>query len=58
MPVLYTRKEIAALLKVSIPTIIRWENQGKLPVLHIGENAVRYTQETVNAFLAGAAKCS
>jgi excisionase family DNA binding protein len=51
MPNLLTRKQVAQILQVSPLTVYRWERLGKLPVLHIGENAVRYTQETVSAFL-------
>ncbi len=56
MPTLLTRKEVAELLKVSPLTVIRWQKAGKLPVLHIGPNAVRYTKESVDTFLE-ASKC-
>ncbi len=36
-----TRRELISRLKVTEPTIIRWERKGKIPCLRIG-NSVRY----------------
>ena len=46
---LYTRKTLSLKLKVSTPTIIRWELKG-LPVIRIG-GIVRYDLEKVMFWL-------
>jgi predicted site-specific integrase-resolvase len=48
-PVLLTRKEAAARLRVSIATIKRWEAAGLLDARHIGPATVRVTEASVLA---------
>ncbi len=48
-----TRKEAAALLKVSLPTIHRFIRAGLLTRVKIGQRLVRITPESVENLLAG-----
>ena len=48
---LLTRKDIAELCQVSPLTVIRWEQDGKLPAIRLGAGSVRYKRADVQAFL-------
>ena len=49
-PRLYTPKEVANLLRVSVPTVRRWTVAGKLPYLKI-EGSVRFRATDVQKFI-------
>jgi excisionase family DNA binding protein len=49
---LLTRKQVAAIFQVSPPTIIRLENEGKLPAVRLGAGSVRYRREDVEKFIS------
>lgn len=40
------QKEVAELLRVSIPTVLKYESEG-MPVVRIGEMSPRYDKESV-----------
>jgi hypothetical protein len=46
----YTKTELKDLFKVSMPTVDRWDRQGKLKRIKIGAR-VYYTVESVNEIL-------
>lgn len=50
---LLTRKDVAELCQVSILSIIRWEQAGKLPAIRLGAGSVRYKRADVLTFLQG-----
>jgi excisionase family DNA binding protein len=49
---LLTRKQVAAIFQVSPPTIIRLENERKLPAVRLGAGSVRYRREDVEKFIS------
>lgn len=49
------RKELCNRLDITEPTVIRWENKGKIPCFRIGSN-VRYNWQTVINALEGKTK--
>ena len=49
-PLLYTPKQVAGLLQVSLTTIRRWTADGQLPCLKIG-GGIRYRPRDVRAFI-------
>ena len=49
---LLTRKQVAALFQVSPLTVIRMENEGKLPAIRLGAGSVRYRKVDVEAYIA------
>ena len=49
--VLYTRKEAAEMLSISVDTLDRIKNCGKIKSVHIGSR-VYYTPEAINNFVA------
>jgi len=50
---LLSRKDIATLCSVCTQTVIRWEADGKLTPIHVGERFVRYSRADVEKFLQG-----
>jgi excisionase family DNA binding protein len=52
---LLTRKQVAAIFQVSPLTVIRLENDGKLPAIRLGAGSVRYHKSDVENFIR---KCS
>lgn len=52
----FTRKQIAELFQISIPTVLRWEKAGKLRALRLGSGSVRYCGSDVERFIANGAK--
>lgn len=40
MPILMTKKELATLVKTSIPSINRWMKSGKIPYLKVGKKVL------------------
>ena len=52
---LLTRKDVAELFQVSTLTIIRLENDGKLPAIRLGAGTVRYRRADVEALIAACA---
>jgi excisionase family DNA binding protein len=48
---LLTRKDVAELFQVSTITVIRLENDGKLPAIRLGAGSVRYRKSDVEKFL-------
>jgi len=48
---LMTRREIAAIFKISLATVIRMEASGKLKPYQIGANAIRYKVSDVREYL-------
>lgn len=54
-PRLYTPKEVANLLRVSLPTLRRWSDNGKLPYLKI-EGSIRYRSSDITDFINRGAK--
>lgn len=53
---LVTRQELAEQFKVTVPTIRRWEKQGKLLPVRLSAGVVRYRLSQVEQFLAEAGK--
>lgn len=53
---LVTRPQLAEQFAVSIPTIRRWEKQGKLIPVRLGAGSVRYRLAQVEQFLREAGK--
>jgi excisionase family DNA binding protein len=53
---LVTRQELAEQFKVTVPTIRRWQKQGKLLPVRLGAGTVRYRASQVEQFLAEAGK--
>jgi excisionase family DNA binding protein len=49
----FSRRDLMQIFKVSEPTIIRWEQAGKLPALRLGSR-VRYRRVDVEAFITTA----
>ena len=54
-PRLYTPKEVATLLRVSVPTVRRWIVAGKLRYLKI-EGGIRFRPADVHEFIERGAK--
>lgn len=52
METIYTVKEVASILKVSVPTIRAWLQYKKLKFIKVG-NAVRIQQSEVDRLLRG-----
>jgi excisionase family DNA binding protein len=48
--VLITAEEIAALLKVSVKSIYRWANEGRLPAFREGR-LIRFLESDVEEFI-------
>lgn len=46
MPTIMTPREVAALFKVSLPTVRRWAYKGTLPAIRIG-GLLRFDREHV-----------
>lgn len=51
-----TRKQIADLFQITIPTVLRWEKAGRLKAVRLGTGSVRYRVSDVEAFIANGAK--
>jgi excisionase family DNA binding protein len=52
-PELMTAEELAGYLRVSVATVRRWTNSGKLACYRIGGNRERrFSREQIDAFLA------
>lgn len=52
-PGLLTLEEVAGFLRVSVATVRRWTNAGRLPCYRLGGNGERrFSQEQLQAFLA------
>jgi excisionase family DNA binding protein len=47
-----TRKEVATLFNISVPTVRRWERAGTLPVVRIGTCSPRYRRSDIESFIA------
>jgi excisionase family DNA binding protein len=54
----FTRKQIAELFQIAIPTVLRWEKSGKLKALRLGSGSVRYRVSDVEAFITNGAERS
>lgn len=52
----FTRKQIAELFQITIPTVLRWEKAGRLRAVRLGTGSVRYRISDVEAFIANGAK--
>jgi len=52
---LLTRKDVAELFQVSTLTVIRLENDGKLPAIRLGAGSVRYRKSDVEALITACA---
>jgi len=52
----FTRKQIAELFQIAIPTVLRWEKAGKLKALRLGSGSVRYRVSDVEAFISNGAQ--
>ena len=52
----YTRREVAELFGLSVQTIHRMMNAGKLRRIHVGDRAVRIDPASVRAILEGKSK--
>jgi excisionase family DNA binding protein len=48
----FTRKEMAQLGKVSLPTVDNWRKAGKLPFIKIGRS-IRFPAAAITALLSG-----
>ena len=49
---LYTAEELAALLKVNIQTIWKWDRQGRIHGINLGGNRIkRYRHKDIEEFL-------
>ncbi|MEX0681263.1 MAG: helix-turn-helix domain-containing protein [Balneolales bacterium] len=46
-------KDVCKLLNISVPTLYRWQSEGKFEVrkIHIGPNSVAYRQSDVQTWL-------
>jgi excisionase family DNA binding protein len=49
---LLTTREVAALARVSTVTVVRWANDGRLPVIRVSERVLRFRRSDVEALLA------
>jgi predicted DNA-binding transcriptional regulator AlpA len=48
----YSRRELAAMFRVTPQSIIRWEQAGLLSSVHLCSGAVRYSRAEVDRFIA------
>jgi excisionase family DNA binding protein len=48
---LMTRKQVAELFQVSPLTVIRLQQDGKLPAVRLGAGSIRYKKSDVEAFI-------
>jgi excisionase family DNA binding protein len=48
---LLTRKQVASLFQISVLSVIRMEQDGKLPAVRLGAGTVRYKRSTVEKFI-------
>jgi len=48
---LLTRKDVAELFQVTKMTVIRLENDGKLPAIRLGAGSVRYRRSDIEKFI-------
>lgn len=51
-----TRRDVAQLFQISLPTVMRWQKSGRLHPLKLGQGSVRHKRSDVEAFIAGAVK--
>jgi excisionase family DNA binding protein len=51
-----TRRQLADLFQISMPTVLRWEKSGRLHPTKLGSGTVRHRRSDVEAFIAGAVK--
>lgn len=49
---LLTRQQVADLLGISLVTLWRWDQEGRLPALRLGPQTVRYRREDIDEFIA------
>lgn len=52
LPPVVTAEQIAELLAVSRQTVVRWGDEGLIPVLQPSDRTTRFLREDVRAFLA------
>jgi excisionase family DNA binding protein len=48
---LLTRRDLCQMFQVSLSTIIRWQDSGKLPVVRLGAGSPRYRRSDVEQFI-------
>ena len=48
---LLTRKDVCRIFKISLQSVIRLENSGKLPAVRLGAGSVRYRRSDVEKFI-------
>lgn len=48
---IYTRREVAAIFKVTVETIDNWRDNGVINSIKIGSRAIRFTQDEVTRLL-------
>lgn len=51
IPKLYTREEVAEILKVDVRTIDRWRREGKIKARRVGPNVVRFEEAEVKKLI-------
>jgi excisionase family DNA binding protein len=52
LPDVVEADEIASLLRVTRQTVIRWANEGLIPVIHPADRTMRFLKEDVRVFVA------
>jgi len=53
-PMLYTRRQVAAMLGLCEKSVWQLSRDGKLPVVHVTDRAIRYDAADVRAFIENA----
>jgi excisionase family DNA binding protein len=51
-----TRKDLCQLFQISLSTVIRWQESGKLPVHRFGAGSPRYKRSDVEALISAASQ--
>ena len=51
-----TRRQIAQLFQISMPTVMRWEKSGRLQPVKLGQGSIRHRRSDVGAFVNGLVK--
>jgi excisionase family DNA binding protein len=53
---LLTRRQLTALFQISLPTLLRWQDAGRLKAVRLGPGTVRYKRSDIETLIADAAK--
>jgi predicted DNA-binding transcriptional regulator AlpA len=55
---LLTRRQLTALFQVSLPTLLRWQDAGKLLPVRLGAGTVRYRRADIESLITDAASAA